>query len=141
MRKMGLDVGTVRIGIAFSDPIGIMASGHETYRVTGDESKDFGHISELARDMRCDGIVIGLPLNMDGTFGPKAKEIKEFADALAKYTDLPVEFQDERMTTALAERELISQSVRRRKRREVVDRTAATIILQTYLDKNREGVR
>lgn len=135
MRKIALDIGTVRIGIATSDPMGIIASGYESYTLTGNEERDFKHIAELAKQKQCDTFVLGLPLNMDGTEGEKVKEIRLFAEKLSEFTDLPIVFQDERWSTVSAEKMLIDSSVRREKRKKVIDKVAATIILQTYLDK------
>ena len=130
MRKLALDIGTVRIGIASSDPMGIIASGYETYVRSGNIEKDMTYIAELAENKGCDTIVLGLPLNMDGSEGDKVKEIKEFAEVLKNYTAIKIDFQDERWSTVSAEKMLIESSVRR-----VIDKVAATIILQTYLDK------
>mgnify|MGYP004508033799 CR=1 FL=1 len=135
MRKMALDVGTVRIGIATSDPMGIIASGYETYTRTGNVERDMQYIAKLASDKGCDTFVIGLPLNMDGTEGEKVQEIRAFAKELSKYSPLKIAFQDERWSTVSAEKMLIQSSVRREKRKKVIDKVAATIILQTYLDK------
>ena len=135
MRKMALDVGTVRIGIATSDPMGIIASGCETYTRTKNDEKDFKYIADLAKIKQCDTFVIGLPLNMDGTEGDKVWEIRAFAEKLSSYSDLKIVFQDERLSTVSAEKMLIDSSVRREKRKQVIDKVAATIILQTYLDR------
>lgn len=135
MRKLALDIGTVRIGIASSDPMGIIASGYETYVRSGNIEKDMTYIAELAENKGCDTIVLGLPLNMDGSEGDKVKEIKEFAEVLKNYTNIKIDFQDERWSTVSAEKMLIESSVRREKRKKVIDKVAATIILQTYLDK------
>ena len=135
MRKLALDIGTVRIGIASSDPMGIIASGYETYVRSGNIEKDMTYIAELAENKCCDTIVLGLPLNMDGSEGDKVKEIKEFAEVLKNYTAIKIDFQDERWSTVSAEKMLIESSVRREKRKKVIDKVAATIILQTYLDK------
>ncbi len=135
MRKLALDIGTVRIGIASSDPMGIIASGYETYVRSGNIEKDMTYIAKLAENKGCDTIVLGLPLNMDGSEGDKVKEIKEFAEVLKNYTAIKIDFQDERWSTVSAEKMLIESSVRREKRKKVIDKVAATIILQTYLDK------
>lgn len=135
MRKMALDVGTVRIGIATSDPMGIIASGYETYTRTGNVERDMKYIAQLAESKGCDTFVIGLPLNMDGTEGEKVLEIRAFVEELSKYSPLKIAFQDERWSTVSAEKMLIQSSVRREKRKKVIDKVAATIILQTYLDR------
>ncbi len=135
MRKIALDVGTVRIGIATSDPMGIIASGYETFTRSKDEEGDLQKIAALAKEKQADTFVIGLPLNMDGTEGEKVLEIRDFAEKLSKYTDLSIVFQDERLTTVSAEKALIESGMRREKRKKVVDMVAATIILQSYLDR------
>lgn len=135
MRKMALDIGTVRIGVATSDPMGIIASGYETYHRCGDNEKDYQYLADLAKTKGCDTIVLGLPLNMNGTEGEKVLEIRNFKEGLSRYTDLKIDFQDERWSTVSAEKMLIQNSVRREKRKQVIDKVAATIILQTYLDR------
>mgnify|MGYP004642516101 CR=1 FL=1 len=109
MRKMALDVGTVRIGIATSDPMGIIASGYETYTRTGNVERDMKYITQLAESKGCDTFVIGLPLNMDGTEGEKVLEIRAFAEELSKYSPLKIAFQDERWSTVSAEKMLIQK--------------------------------
>lgn len=135
MRKMALDIGTVRIGIATSDPMGIIAGGYETYTRTKDEQKDLAYLADLAKNKGCDALVLGLPLNMDGTEGEKVAEIRDFAEKLSHYTDIKIVFQDERLSTVSAQKMLIESGVRREKRKNVVDKVAATIILQSYLNR------
>lgn len=135
MRKIALDVGTVRIGIATSDPMGIIASGYETFVRSKDEEGDLKKIALLAEEKQADTFVIGLPLNMDGTEGEKVAEIREFADKLSRFTDKKIVFQDERLTTVSAEKVLIESGMRREKRKQVIDKVAATIILQSYLNR------
>lgn len=135
MRKIALDVGTVRIGIATSDPMGIIASGYETFVRSKDFEADLKKIAALAETKQADAFVIGLPLNMDGTEGEKVAEIRDFADNLARFTDRKIVFQDERLSTVSAQKALIESGMRREKRKKVVDQVAATIILQSYLDR------
>lgn len=135
MRKIALDVGDVRIGIATSDPMGIIASGYETYTKTNNEEKDFMYFSDLAKQKQCDTFVIGLPINMDGTEGPRAIMVREFGEKLKKYTEIKVVFQDERLSTVSAEKALIEGGMRREQRKKVIDKVAASIILQSYLDR------
>ena len=135
MRKIALDIGTVRIGIATSDPMGIIASGYETFVRTKDYETDLKNIARLAEEKQADTFVLGLPLNMDGSEGEKVREIRAFADDLRKYTDKKIVFQDERLSTVSAEKALIESGMRREKRKKVVDKVAATIILQSYLDR------
>lgn len=135
MRKMALDIGTVRIGVATSDPMSIIASGYETYVRTANLEADMKYLANLAESKECDTIILGLPLNMDGTEGDKVKEIRAFAEELSRFTDKKIVFQDERWSTVSAEKVLITSSVRREKRKKIIDKVAATIILQTYLDR------
>ncbi len=135
MKKIiGLDVGTVRIGIATSDPLGIIASSYEVYR-RRNLYLDAKYLSMLAEKLDSDTFVIGLPLKMDGSEGESARMVKELASALEKETKSKIVFQDERLSTVSAEKILIESNMRREKRKNVVDQVAATIILQNYLDK------
>ncbi len=135
MRKIALDIGDVRIGIATSDPMGIIASGYETYTRTKNEEKDLIYFAELAKNKQCDTFVLGLPVNMDGTEGLRAVLVREFGEKLKQYTDIKVIFQDERLSTVSAEKALIEGGMRREDRKKVIDKVAASIILQSYLDK------
>ncbi|NLL56129.1 MAG: Holliday junction resolvase RuvX [Clostridiales bacterium] len=135
MRKIALDIGDVRIGIATSDPMGIIASGYQTYTRTKDHQKDLLYFAQLVKESNCDTIVIGLPINMDGSEGERVRIVKEFGENLKKYTDAKVVYQDERWSTVSAEKMLIESGMRREKRKNVVDKVAATIILQSYLNK------
>ncbi len=135
MRKLALDVGDVRIGFATSDIMGIIASGYETYTRKG-APKDYEYIRDFCKNNQVDTIVIGLPVNMDGTEGDRVTITRQFAEELKEYIgERKIVFQDERLTTVQAERMLIQGGVRREKRKKVIDKVAATIILQSYLDK------
>jgi putative Holliday junction resolvase len=133
MRIMGLDVGDRRIGIALSDPMGWIATGHSVLHRTTLQ-KDLEHLKKICLEMEVDKVVVGFPRNMNGTIGPRAQQTEEFARQLQGYVDLPLEYWDERMTTQIAERVLIEADVSRRKRRQVIDKMAAISILQNYLD-------
>ena len=136
--KIALDVGDVRIGVAVSDLLGITANPRETYwRKKDDIEADIRYFCEYAKKEDADTFVLGLPKNMDGTEGPRAEVTREFGDMLAKESGLPVVYQDERLTTVSAERMLIEADVRREKRKQVIDKVAATIILQSYLDSHK----
>lgn len=135
MKIIGLDIGTVRIGIATSDILEIMASAYDVYRRKSLE-QDVLYISKLVTDLNAGGVVIGLPLKMDGTEGASVNMAREFGDALSKHLSVPISYQDERLSTVSAERILIESGMRREKRKDKIDSVAATIILQTYLDKN-----
>lgn len=136
--KIGLDVGDVRIGVAVSDLLGIAANPRETYvRKKGDITADIKYFCEYAKREDADAFVLGLPKNMDGTEGDRVTITREFGDMLKDASGIPVYYQDERLTTVSAERMLISADVRREKRKQVIDKVAATIILQAYLDSHR----
>jgi len=132
-RIMALDYGEVRIGIALSDVTRFLASGYENYTRKGLEL-DCAHIAQIAKDNNVRTIVLGLPLNMDGSEGVRVEKTREFADELRKFTDANIDFLDERLTSVSAEKILISADVSRKKRKEVLDKLSATIILQDYLD-------
>lgn len=135
MRIMALDVGDVRIGIALSDPLKITAQGLETLTRTNNK-KDYQYIWQLIEDKEVSELVVGLPKNMNGTIGPQGEKVKTFVEELLKYkdADLKVIYVDERLTTVTAEKTLIAGDVSRKKRKQVVDKLAATVILQSYLD-------
>ena len=130
---MALDYGDVRIGIALSDVTRFLATGYENYtRISLD--KDCEHIAQIVRDNNVKVIVLGHPINMDGTKGERASKTYEFAEYLSKFTDAKIDYLDERLTSVSAEKILISADVSRKKRKEVLDKLSATIILQDYLD-------
>ena len=133
-RLLGLDVGTKTIGVATSDADRRLATGVETIaRKTFTE--DAKRVLALAAERRCAGFVLGLPLNMDGSEGPRAQSTRAFARNLARLTPLPIALWDERLSTAAVERELISADVSRKKRAAVIDQHAAIFILQGALDR------
>lgn len=135
--KIALDVGDVRIGVAVSDLLGITANPRETYvRKKNDVDADIAYFCEYAKREEADAFVLGLPKNMDGTEGPRAEVTRQFGDMLEKASGISVYYQDERLTTVSAERMLIDADVRREKRKKVIDKVAATIILQAYLDSH-----
>ncbi|GAK42263.1 Holliday junction resolvase RuvX [Paenibacillus urinalis] len=133
MKILGLDYGDRRIGVAISDAFGWTAQGLEVIerRRDGDE---FGRIHELVRENEVSEIVVGLPKNMNGTVGPRGELCMEFAQKLREMLDLPVHLWDERLSTVSAERTLVEADVSRKKRKKVVDKMAASLILQNYLD-------
>ena len=134
-KVMALDYGDVRIGIALSDVTRFLASGYENYTRTSLD-QDCKHISDIVSNNNVKIIVIGLPINMDGSKGERVEKTYEFAEYLKKFTDAKIEFLDERLTSASAEKILISADVSRKKRKDVLDKLSATIILQDYLDMN-----
>ncbi len=131
---MALDVGDVRIGIAVSDLMGIIAIPLETYTRCGNLEKDAKYIADLAQSQSVELFVSGLPLGLNGLENEQTAKTRTFIDALKQQTDVPVKFMDERFTTISAERVLIEGNVRRENRKKVIDKVAATIILQNYLD-------
>jgi putative Holliday junction resolvase len=131
---MGLDVGEKRIGIAISDPMGWTAQGHSVLQRSVLEI-DIKNINQLCQEYEVEIIVIGLPRNMDGSIGPKALEVQEFAQLLENSLGINIAYWDERLTTKSAERVLIEADLSRRRRKQVIDKMAAVYILQAYLDK------
>ena len=131
-RILALDVGEKRIGVAVSDPMGWTAQGVETIFTRGAE-KDVARIAELLQEYQTDRLVVGLPRSMNGQTGPQAERIMAFVELLTA-RGWQVRYQDERLTTAQAHRTLIEGDVRREKRKQVVDKLAATYILQSFLD-------
>ena len=133
-KVMALDVGTKRIGVALSDPLKITAQGLETFNRTTLE-EDIRGLWALIHEHEVSQLVVGLPKNMDGSIGFKAEEIKEFIAELTAVEPIEVIWIDERLTTVSAERALLEADVSRAKRKKVIDKMAATIILQSYLDR------
>ncbi len=139
MRALGLDVGTKTIGVAVSDELGWTAQGLETLkREEGEPERDFQAIVELIHQYDAKAVVVGLPKNMNGTIGPSGERCQAFAEQLKSRIDTNTEvcLWDERLTTAAAERTLISADVSRKKRKKVVDKMAAVLILQGYLERH-----
>ncbi|MBR3885573.1 MAG: Holliday junction resolvase RuvX [Clostridia bacterium] len=134
MKILALDIGTVRIGIATSDIMEIIASAYEVYRRKNLDI-DVKYIAELVSKLDAGEIVIGLPLKLDGTEGQSVEMAREFGEKLSQLVNVPIVYQDERLSTVTAQKILIESGMRREKRKDKVDSIAATIILQTYLDK------
>ncbi|QEL18809.1 Holliday junction resolvase RuvX [Limnoglobus roseus] len=132
-RLLGIDPGTVRIGLAVCDPDRIIASPHGTYERRSPDA-DAAFFRQLMKAEQIVGFVVGLPISLNDTEGPKAKESREFAMWLTAETGLPVAFSDERFTSSYAEDSLIAAGVRRDKRKGKRDRIAAQFILQAFLD-------
>ena len=134
MRILGLDVGDKTIGVAASDELLLTAQGIEVIRRTSLE-KDFLRLGELIAQYEVRRVLIGLPKNMNGTIGPRAELVKQFAaEVAARFPLVEVKMWDERLSTVAAERSLIAADVSRAKRRQVIDKMAAVFILQGYLD-------
>ena len=134
MRIMSLDVGSRTIGIACSDALLMAAQGIETIRRTSLE-KDFNRLQELITEYEVHELVVGMPKNMNGTKGERAEKTEEFVEKMKEVIDLPVTYWDERLSTVMAERQLIAADVSRKKRKSVIDKMAAVVILQGYLDR------
>ena len=137
MRVMGLDLGTKRIGVAVSDETKTLAQGRGiVQRLTDEEAVE--KIKKIIEEEKVDEVVVGHPLNMNGTSGERAKDSEEFAEILKEETHLPVKLWDERLSTKEVENVLIAADVSRSKRNKVTDKLAAQIILQNYLDSRKE---
>ena len=137
MRVMGLYVGSKTVGVAISDPLGFTAQGVEIIKIN-EEAKEFGfdRLGELVKEYQVDKFVVGLPKNMNNTEGPRVEASKAYGDKIKEIFNLPVDYQDERLTTVQAERMLVEQAdVSRDKRKKVIDKLAAQLILQNYLDR------
>ena len=135
MRTMALDLGEKTIGVAVSDPLGITAQGVKVLR-RGSFKDDLSRLKELVEEYAVGCIVIGYPLNMDGSAGAKAKEIIKFKERLAHALSLPAVLWDERLTTVAAQRTLLQAGMRRADRKKVVDKIAAVLILEGYLQRS-----
>lgn len=144
MRKLGLDVGDKTIGVAVSDELDITAQGVTTIDRVGIR-KDAGKVMDYVREYDCDTVVMGLPINLDGSDSVQTEKVREFRTMLENkmrssgMADVKLEWQDERFTTVIAERVLMEANMKRKSRKEVVDKQAAIIILQSYMDRVKNG--
>ncbi len=144
MRKLGLDVGDKTIGVAVSDELDIVAQGVTTIDRVGIR-KDAGKVMDYIKEYDCDTVVIGLPLNLNGSDSVQTEKVREFRKMLenkmrsSAMASIKVEWQDERFTTVIAERVLKDANMKRKARKEVVDKQAAIIILQSYMDRVKNG--
>lgn len=137
-RKMGVDYGDKRIGVALTDALCIISSPYEVFQNLSPE-QSLQHLNDLIKQFNVDEVAMGLPLNMDGSEGERAKIHKDFGQKLSDLSGVKVVFVDERLTSAEAEELLIQSKVRREKRKELIDKIAAQIILQTYLNQTKRG--
>ncbi|MCR5785949.1 MAG: Holliday junction resolvase RuvX [Eubacterium sp.] len=137
MRVLGLDYGTKTVGVAISDPLGLTAQSLETiFRKNPTHLRStLRRIEELVNEYEAEKIVLGFPMNMDQSKGERCRETEEFKNMLEKRLGISVELEDERLTTVAAEEILIESGVRRENRKAVIDKIAAQIILQQYLDR------
>lgn len=133
---MGLDIGTRTIGVATSDELGIAAHGLKTIRRKSME-EDLKEIATIIRELEIDKIVVGLPKNMDGTLGRQAEIVLQWVEGLKDKIHIPVETWDERLSTVGASKVLLEADLSRRKRKKVIDKLAAVLILQGYLEQRR----
>lgn len=136
-RIMALDVGDKRIGVAVSDELQLVATPLTTLDRTQSVKADLRAVEQLVREHEVSKVVVGNPIMLRGTPGVQAEKVKGFAERLARRLRVPVEMQDERMTTLEAERRLIEADVSRADRKQVIDKLAATLILQSYLDAQK----
>ena len=140
-RKIGLDVGDRTIGVAVSDLLDMTAQGVTTIERVGIK-KDTGKVMDYIKEYDCDTVVIGLPKKLDGTDSPQTEKVYEFRTKLENklrssgLQDVKIEYYDERLTTVMAEKVLIEADVSRKKRKDVIDKQAAVLILQAYLDSH-----
>ena len=135
-RIMGLDVGDKTIGVAVSDLMGLTAQGVKTVKRVA-KKKDIEELKAIIKERQVTKIVSGLPKNMNGTLGPQGEKVIKFCELLEQETGIKIEYWDERLSTVAAERTLIQGNVRRENRKGVIDMVAAVIILQVYLDRQR----
>lgn len=136
MKIMGLDYGEARTGVALSDELGMMAHGLESIEHRGNDKKLLERICEIIKANKVSKIVIGYPLNMNATKGPRVEKTDAFIKKLEKETGLPVEKIDERLTTVAAHKTMTLLGVSAEKKKKIVDTISAEYILQMYLDKN-----
>ena len=136
MRTLGLDVGDKRIGVALSDPEGILASPYSVIE-RRDEREDIKAITDIVSQQGVARVIVGLPRSMDGSLGRQAEKVKAFTERLSESADVPVEFRDERLTTVMAERLTRAGNSKRGKIKTRRDAQAAALILQDYLDEGR----
>jgi putative holliday junction resolvase len=141
MRALGVDLGSKRIGIAVSDRSGTIASPLLVLQRSKSRRQDLTEIARLAVEHEVEAIVVGLPLSMSGEMGPAAKAAASEAERLATFVDVPVVTHDERLTTVSADRSMRDASLRAPERRQRVDKVAAALILQSWLDSRSSGSR
>jgi putative Holliday junction resolvase len=137
VRALGIDLGTKRIGVALANSEGTMATPFEVVPRSGDRARDHRAIAALAEETGAVILVVGLPLSLDGSSGAAAEAARAEADELAAATGLPVELWDERLTTVTADRDLMALQMGAAARRRVVDKVAASVMLQAWLDRRR----
>lgn len=140
MRALGVDLGSKRIGIAVSDLSGTIATALTTVHRSKSRRHDHAAISKLVQDEECEVVVVGLPLSLDGSHGKAARAATKEAQQMASVVGVPVEMYDERFTTVTAERGMLEAGLDSRQRRQVVDKVAAAVMLQAWLDHRRNAL-
>ena len=139
MRYIGLDLGSRTLGVSLSDPSGLIASSYTVIRHNEEYDRLVTEVKKIVEEYKASEIVLGLPKNMNGTIGPKGELSYKFKEMLENSIGIPVNLEDERLTTVEATNLLIKNDTSRKKRKKVVDSLAATIILQSYLDKYKKN--
>lgn len=139
MKYIAFDIGDKRVGVAVSDPLGIMALPLETYH-RKNFINDVKYLADLAKTREADVIVCGMPVNFDGSRSVQTDKTESFIEELKKHTDIKIELEDERFTTLEARRNLIEANVRREDRKQVIDKIAASYILESYMNKIKTKV-
>jgi len=139
MRVLALDAGDKRIGVAVSDPLGIIAQG-VTVITRKNLEADLKEIEKIIGEYKAESVVVGMPINMDGTKGKSAEKVNEFVETLKSRLSIPVYTYDERLSTKESEKFLISADVSRKKRKSVIDKMAAQLILESYLERLKHNV-
>lgn len=134
MRILGLDVGDRTIGVAISDPLGFTAQGVTTIKRKNEEI-DLAELKKICEQYGVDTILVGLPKNMNGTLGPQGEKVIEFSKKIEEVINIKIEMWDERLTTVAAHKAMLEADLSRAKRKKIVDKIAATYILQGYLDR------
>lgn len=139
LRMMGLDVGSKTVGVAVSDEMGWTAQGIETVSINEEKNMfGFDRIGEIIKEYGIEQIIVGLPKNMNNTIGPRGEASMAYAENLRRRFQLPVQLWDERLSTMAAERVLLAADVSRKKRKKVIDKMAAAMILQSFLDSQQK---
>lgn len=141
MRVMGVDLGERRVGIAVSDPGGVVATPYATIELRAKPDKPSEvkeelcrKLNEIASELNAEALVVGMPLSLDGTSGPAARAAEVQTAALREALDIPVFTHDERLTTVIAEQAMLEADLSRKRRKETIDKSAATVMLQSWLD-------
>lgn len=134
MRAVGIDLGSKRVGVAVSDPTGVLASPHSVLQRGRSHAEDHRRIAEIVEEYGAGVVVVGHPLSLDGRSGPAARLVEAEVDELRTALDVPVELYDERFTTVTADRSMLERNMKADARRKVVDQVAAAVLLQSWLE-------